>query len=190
MGNSLNNAPMLNQALRWNGNKWTAFTTPDPGGTGTSDFSGLTSVSCTSRRGCWAVGGYGNLETQSALNEALRWNGKKWATANVPDPAPTNYLTAVTCAAPASCWAAGSSGASGIRGVGIFENTLLLLSGGTWSQVPSPNPGGTSLGDTNSLAAAHCASVKFCWAVGYVLAGAQPSKNQALRWNGTKWTAG
>jgi len=190
VGNSLNNAPMLNQALRWNGSKWAAFATPDPGGTSASDFSELGSVSCTSQRACWAVGDYVNPETQSLLNEALRWNGKKWAIANVPDPAPTNYLSAVTCAAAASCWAVGSSGSSGIRGVGIFENTILHLSRGTWSRVPSPNPGGAGLGDTNSLAAVDCASLMFCRAVGYVIAGPQPSSNQALRWDGTKWTAG
>jgi hypothetical protein len=69
--------PTLNEALRWNGTKWSSFKTPNPGGTGTGDLSTLNGVRCTSAANCWAVGESqqtGGIEHQ----EILHWTGKKW----------------------------------------------------------------------------------------------------------------
>ncbi len=72
----------LNLLLHWNGKKWFAVLSPDPGGTGPDDSSQLGAVRCVSATDCWAVGneaGSGDPD----FNEILHWNGKKWIT-NIP----------------------------------------------------------------------------------------------------------
>jgi hypothetical protein len=66
--------PELNQALHWNGRKWTLVATPDPAGTTLTAINGLNGASCASAARCWAVGDLG------LWNEALRWNGSRWST--------------------------------------------------------------------------------------------------------------
>jgi hypothetical protein len=67
----------LNQALHWDGKRWSLVTTPDPGGFADNDVSELRAVRCVSPRNCWAVG-----DTQTgggpAHNQILRWNGTSW----------------------------------------------------------------------------------------------------------------
>jgi len=67
----------LNTALHWNGTKWSAVSTPNPGGNGSEDRSVLNSVRCTRSGNCWAVG-VQQPNGQPALNQILHWNGKKW----------------------------------------------------------------------------------------------------------------
>ncbi len=77
--------PVLNQTLHWNGKKWLAAPSPDPGGTGPDDSNQLGGIRCVSATDCWAVGheaGSGDPD----FNEILHWNGKKWFT-NIPRPA-------------------------------------------------------------------------------------------------------
>ena len=62
---------VLNEALRWNGARWSLHAIPDPGGTGNGDVNQLNAVNCTSTAFCWAVG-----DRQHAggadVNQALR----------------------------------------------------------------------------------------------------------------------
>jgi hypothetical protein len=94
-----------NDVLRWNGHAWSHIATPDAGGT--SGYSFLYAVRCSSAHNCWAVGGYQN--GHSTGNQALHWNGHRWSVAPVPNPGPdyTPALNAVTCSSAASCWAVG-----------------------------------------------------------------------------------
>jgi hypothetical protein len=73
-------APLLNQALHWNGATWSQSTTPDPAGTGSNeDVNELLGIRCTSASNCWAVGER-ERSGGSLLNQALRWNGANWST--------------------------------------------------------------------------------------------------------------
>ena len=66
--------------LHWDGTTWSRVASPDPGGTGTSSFTKLYSVTALSPSDAWAVGWYGkdlgNQEPGKTL--ILRWNGKTW----------------------------------------------------------------------------------------------------------------
>jgi hypothetical protein len=180
-----------NQALHWNGAKWSLVTTPDPAGTEAGDSNMLGSVRCTSKSACLAVGNSGMTgSTSLTLNEALRWNGKKWLVQTTPDPGGTmidvavNDLTGLACSSPANCWAAGSDGN---LTAATTLNEILHWNGKKWLAVTVPDPDGTNPGASNGLAWDTCISASDCWTVGFYGAGSVYS-NQALHWNGHKWT--
>jgi hypothetical protein len=186
---------LLNEALHWNGHKWSRATTPNPGGTATGDFSDLSAVSCTSATNCWADGSYGSSSsTGNSLNQALHWNGTTWTLISTPDPDGTgegasNVLIGLSCASATNCWAVGDYGSiSG--GVGVILNEALHWDGATWSQANTPNPAGTADTDANILIWVHCNAQANCWAVGDTQKPGGPLLNQALHWNGTKWSTG
>ncbi len=67
------NGATVNQALYWNGRKWSLTRTSNPAGTGPADNNLLYNVSCASLKTCWAVGadfGYSG----PVVAEALRWD--------------------------------------------------------------------------------------------------------------------
>ena len=51
---------LLNEALHWNGKKWTAVPTPNPGGKGSGKISELEDSTCITSADCWAVGDFGS----------------------------------------------------------------------------------------------------------------------------------
>ena len=71
---------ILNQALHWNGRKWSLVFAPEPGGTVGGDINNLYSIRCTSSPSCWAVGQY-RIKLGVELNQILRWNGTRWSAA-------------------------------------------------------------------------------------------------------------
>ena len=180
-----------NQALYWNGEKWSLVTTPDPAGTEAGDSNLLGSVRCSSKSACLAVGDDGLTDSASlTLNQALRWNGKKWLVQATPDPGGTmtdvavNNLAGLACSSPASCWAAGSYGSLTEANT---ANEILHWNGLKWSTITVPDPDGTNPGAVNVLNWDTCVSASNCWAVGYYGAGGVYS-NQAMHWNGHMWT--
>jgi hypothetical protein len=68
----------LNQALKWNGKKWSAVFTPNPGGKGAKDRNQLNAIACASSKDCWAVGSEKNAKATAASDQMLHWNGRKW----------------------------------------------------------------------------------------------------------------
>jgi hypothetical protein len=176
----------LNQALRWNGRKWSLIAAPSPGGIAAADVSELDGVSCPSADSCWAVGDY--HKGSATLNQVLHWNGRKWRLVTAPNRATasgdTNVLSDVWCTSPASCWAVGDSS----RG-STHLNQILQWNGRMWSLVPTPEPGGTRGGDFSALRGLSCAAVGSCWAVGDYGSGGRAGRtlNQILRWTGRKW---
>jgi hypothetical protein len=186
------NETVFNQALRWNGTKWSVVSTPSPGGTGANDASVLKSVRCTSAGNCWAVGDY--QSGGPGLNEALRWNGTSWSLVTTPDPGGTaagdfSYLAGLSCSSATSCWAAGGYGTKGTQLTSL--NQVLHWDGGQWSRAATPNPDGTGTGARNLLAGVACTSASNCWAVGdygSISDGVGTVLNEALRWNGTTWS--
>lgn len=187
-------APELNQALHWNGAKWSLATTPDPGGTAAGDNNFLNGVSCASSSSCWAVGQYGTTSSRTSLTQALFWNGTKWSQATTPDPDGTgpgaaNTLAGVTCTTPANCWAVGDYGSINAA-TGVIVDLALHWDGAAWTQVTTPNPGGLNNNDANILDTIRCTSVTSCWAAGNVSTAGGADLNQALVWDGTTWSVG
>jgi hypothetical protein len=182
----------LNQALHWNGTKWSSVTVPDPGGTAQNDINTLFGVRCTGAKNCWAVGYY---VSGGELNQALHWNGTKWSVVGTPDPAGTatgefNDLLDVSCASASDCWAVGEYGVLTASGE-IILNQVLHWNGSGWSAATVPNPGGSANNDANALESVRCNSKgNSCWAVGtYGFVGSPTTLlNEALHWNGTTWS--
>jgi hypothetical protein len=184
-------APQLNQVLHWNGRRWSLVSVRTP-----SRFGELFGLSCAAPASCWAVGAYviigsGSFNQLTALNQALHWNGRRWSRVATPNQDGTsqgsgNELTGVGCTSPADCWAVGSSGNVFGRVAGIELNQALHWNGRKWSLVAVPDPGGTGgfVAD-NLLLGVSCASAASCWAVG----GRGRISNEALHWNGSRWSA-
>jgi hypothetical protein len=195
---------ILNLALHWNGTTWSQVPVPNPGGSGKGKghLLSLDAVRCTGPKTCWAVGFAGILSNKIVFrNEVLRWDGKKWSAAPVPNPAGVgkdhiNELVGLSCTASDSCWATGDYGS-----INKLLNEALHWNGRKWLKVRTPNPEGSALGSSNSLAGVSCTSSKDCWAVGTLsmvtvmvmetsrsTSPSSPTENEALHWNGKSWT--
>jgi hypothetical protein len=147
-------------------------------------------VACTSAASCWIAGGYGDADG-ALLNLALRWNGKAWSQVATPDPVGTSanhlsILQSVRCAGPTNCWATGFQGTLSAKV--IFRNEMLHWNGKNWSSHSVPNPAGTSKGDFNELEGLSCTSASDCWATGTAGKLVGTDLNEALHWNGRKWS--
>ena len=71
---------LRNQALHWNGKKWSLVNTPNPGGTKSGGENEAFALGCGATDNCWAAGTYGSTNPPGKnLNEILHWNGKKWS---------------------------------------------------------------------------------------------------------------
>lgn len=87
----------------------------------------------------------------------------------------------VSSVSAADAWAVGDISAGGTS-----RTTLTLAAhwnGSTWTQVPSPSPGGANAG--SFLTGVSPVSASDVWAVGYY--GSFGLSTMALRWNGTSW---
>lgn len=71
----------VNEALHWNGSRWSQVAVPSPRGFGAV----LSAVHCTGRGNCWAVGTA--TRGSASLNQAMHWNGRRWSLVPVPQPA-------------------------------------------------------------------------------------------------------
>jgi hypothetical protein len=190
---SASSGVLRNQALHWNGKKWSRENTPNPGGTKPGGQNEAFALGCGAVNSCWAAGTDGSTEPAARnLNEMLHWNGKKWTTTSTPNPGGTksganNDLDAVTCFSAANCWAAGNSGSETV-GVGVGRNVALHWNGRKWRKVKTPNPAGTATGDVNLLLGVRCVSSGNCWAVGAQENATAGIRDEILHWNGKKWS--
>ncbi len=184
---------MANQMMRWNGTKWRQVSVPDPGGTGADSVSQLFAVRCLAAADCWAVG---NRSSGGALlNQALHWNGRKWALVSTPDPGGNgsneiSELDDSTCVTSADCWAVGDFGTAAQGPTEKRTNEILHWNGRKWSRLRVVNPGGTRIGHVNSLYSVRCLSANDCIAVGdYGTTSASGVlRNEVLSWNGESWS--
>ncbi len=187
-------APELrNEALRWNGRKWSLMKTPQPGGTSPGNVNVLDGLTCASATSCWSVGLDGSFGSPVTLvNEVLHWNGSKWLLASVPNPDGTgsgasNELFGDFCANSRDCWAVGEYGSiSG--GTGSILTQALHWNGTKWSRVKTPSPGGTADNANSVLFAVRCSRPDNCWAVGESAGPSRGLKNVLLHWNGRSWS--
>ena len=195
VGNRSAGGALLNQALHWNGKKWTVVSTPDPGGNGNGKLSELDDSTCVTSADCWAVGDFGTAAqgaTEQRSNQILHWNGRKWSRLRVVNPGGTrtghvNSLYSVRCSSANDCIAVGDYGTTSASGV--LRNEVLSWNGKSWSRVSTPNPGGTKPGGVNEAFALGCGAADSCWAAGTYGSTTSPVKNldEVLRWNGKKW---
>lgn len=96
--------PVLTLTEHWNGTKWNAVTSPDPGST----ESGLYSVAqVPGEKTFWAVGLEGTPSTFQTLVE--RWNGTKWSVVASPNASTYQNLLQAVAVTGAQTWAVGSS---------------------------------------------------------------------------------
>jgi Invasin, domain 3 len=152
----------------WDGATWSVI--PSPSGY-------LESVSCTSASSCMAVGVTG------AQALVASWDGTNWTVLPSPDPiAGESYaLYGVSCTSASSCVAVGSFLLQGESGTVASSGTLVeSWDGGSWTVMPSPNPGGD-----DALNSVSCTSLTSCMAV-----GSEDSGDQTLAetWDGANWT--
>lgn len=182
----------LNQALRWNGTKWSSVRVPEPGGKSSMATNSLRGIACVRASDCWAVGTYRN-SSEKTFNQALRYNGRRWKVVSTPNrgtssgmglPAQGRQLSGVACLSATVCRAVGSYP----KRSGETVNQALRFNGKKWLVMSTPDPGGTTTMHMNVLAGISCTAASDCWAVGQV---ATPSgaRNQALKWDGKKWSA-
>jgi hypothetical protein len=190
-GTTSANGVLRNEAMHWNGKKWSLVNTPNPGGTKPFGENEVFALGCATDS-CWGAGIYGSTKSPGTnLNEMLHWNGKSWTKVTVPNPDGTgtgagNQLEAATCLSSADCWAVGNFGSS-IVGVGVGRNAALHWNGRTWRRVKTPNPEGTATGDLNELLGVRCVSSANCWAVGVLASKTTGIRDEILHWNGTTW---
>ena len=160
----------------WNGKNWQQVASPNP----SSSQNWLNGVADTSGSNAWAVGYYVSGGADQTLTE--HWNGKAWQQVPSPNPGGStnlNSLSSVTATSAGNAWTVGS------YYNGQADQTLIeQWNGSSWTQVPSPDPAGSS---SSFLRGVTATSASNAWAVGNYSIG---SEDQTLieQWNGTSWT--
>jgi hypothetical protein len=148
--------------LHWNGSSWKQVTSPNPGSQGTF----LYGVRATSASSAWAVGSAFNGTADKTL--IVRWDGSAWTQVKSPNPGgatQNNDLSSVAVTSATDAWAAGEYDS------GTGTRTLALhWDGSAWTQVTTPNLGGSSIDD--SFTSVGASSANSVWAVGHYFNGA------------------
>ena len=160
--------------MHWNGVAWSV--TPNP--VTSMTLTNLAALAVVSTNDIWAVGG-GRIGDEGAT-VTIHWNGIAWSLIPSPNVAPEidNTLMGVTAVASNDVWAVGTQQPTSLTD----PHTLILhWNGSAWRIVPSPNDGGSTVG--NHLLAAAAVSAQDVWAVGYSEFG-----TLSEHWNGTKWS--
>jgi hypothetical protein len=147
--------------LHWNGQRWTAVTSPKP------LVGQLYDISVVTANDIWVVG-YAGKCAPDPKTLIMHWNGKTWSR-QTGVPTLSGWLYSVT-ATRNTIWAAGEI-ITHKRGAGL----IMHETGGHWYVVPNGLPAG---GGFNSVAAT---GPKAAWAADDL------STDQIYRWNGTVW---
>ena len=166
-------------AMGWNGISWAAQSPVSPDG-GSAELSG---VSCTSDKGCLAVGYYFGDDTDLALSETL--SGTTWTVQGTPYPAnaTASELKGVSCTSATACTAAGYYGSSSGINLSLAEGW-----NGTVSTIElTPNATGTTPA-SSALYSVSCSSATACTAVGSYFDTSGVELTLAEAWSGTSWT--
>ncbi len=166
----------------WDGSAWSQVASPSPDASprGGPLLYGVTAMSADD---AWAVGDYYNPTLQKTLTLVLHWDGKAWA--QVPSPSPgtvgLDFLYGVAATSATNAWAVGN-----YTNNATYQTLVLHWDGKAWSQVASPNPGGS--GDANSLAGVAALSRADAWATGIYVNSAGGARTLLLHWGGKAWS--
>jgi hypothetical protein len=160
-------------AERWNGTSWALLNTPNPSGSTTAQFDG---VSCLSATDCEAVAG------DNSATWAEVWNGSTWTVQATPTPSGGSRpsLSAVSCTSASACTAVGGY-SNGAKDVPLAE----IWNGTSWI----PEAPAVPSGSVSGLQGVSCNATAFniaCSAVGDHFSGGVTSAF-AEQWNGTQW---
>jgi len=158
----------------WDGMAWSVVPNPPS----SQPITDLTDVAVVSANDIWAVG-IGTVEDELGT-ATLHWNGATWSVVPSPNVTPEvdNTLSGVTVVASNDVWAVGTQQPTSLTD----PHTLVLhWNGSQWSIVPSPNDGGSTVG--NHLVAAAAVSTNDVWAVGNSEAGPLTE-----HWDGARWS--
>ncbi len=141
------------------------------------------SVACTSARNCVAVGA--DVTTNRPLAE--RWNGARWAAADLrlPAGATIGFLTGVSCAAADRCVAVGVTGVTPAASSGTVAPLAESWNGTSWSAARPPAPPGSHGAELLGIS---CPTARTCVATGAYSAG-NTAIGYAAVLTGGKWTA-
>ncbi len=169
----------------WNGNSWSAMTTPNPSGLNEGWkhewYALLRGVSCTPNDDCIAVGRYRD-PGEKVKPLAEHWDGSTWTIEPTPVPAGAldARLESVSCTSGVNCVAVGSLK----NGSGVEEPLVERWDGSTWTIEPTPVPAGAS---ASRLLGVACPSSTTCVAVGSYQSGSA-EKTLAVGLSKGQWT--
>lgn len=165
---------LVTLAERWNGSAWSVQTTPNPTGSISAVFEG---ISCASSSSCIAVGS----SEQKTLAEV--WDGTKWSLQPTPNPtgASTSVLSDVSCTSSTVCTAVGNY--YHYSGKWIRATLAERWNGTEWSIQSTPTAGS----GYSALLSVSCTSSTNCLAVGSYVNSSETEATLAERWDGTEW---
>jgi hypothetical protein len=169
----------------WNGSTWSIVPNPNPGG-----YNYLYAVSCITANNCTAVGStIGDSPLGPNYWQPLieTWDGSQWTVSVSPTLLNTDtFLESVSCTSDGACGAVGYSGIPPSGDPCCSNQTFAeVLSGGTWTITPTPNPSGNQQNILNSVS---CSSAMSCMAVGNSLVAATYWQTLTEAWNGSTWS--
>ncbi len=164
------------EIMRWNGQAWSSVPSPKQ-----RSIATLTSVSCVSANDCWAVG-----EGSVHLAAVLHWNGRMWSAVSIPEPrrARDESLDGISCSSSTECFAVGEYFSP--RANGQF-NWILRWNGSRWRNIGRRSPSDSSH-VLEELYGISCSSFSACWAIGSYVPTGGGDANEALEWNGSRWS--
>jgi hypothetical protein len=150
--------PYFAFAARMVRGRWSPMGTPK---VSNDQSNALSSVSCTSAKNCFAVGG-----RRRGLGATLieRWNGKKWAVVTSVNPKgyTLSQFNGVSCATATNCVAAGLYSRNS-----VVDFTLInRWNGKKWAADSSPKPAGAA---GSAFTGVSCVRGSRCFAVGTYL---------------------
>ena len=174
---------------KWNGSSWSVVTTGGSSGS-------LARMSCSTPTSCFAVGSssdysdgvsFGTYTAGRARTLIERYDGSSWQIVTSPNQqgARSTSLGGISCPAPASCFAVGSSGDDFVSSAFVAR-----WDGTTWSTVPGvPSPPVESGGVSFSyLSDVSCLSPAMCFAVGGHYSSSASTTPLIERWDGAAWS--
>jgi hypothetical protein len=166
--------PAHTLVVLWDGSSWSQIPSPTPG-----QEAGLNGVSCASTSNCVAVG-ESTVASGSEHTLIEAWNGTRWSVIASPSPrGGSSSLSSVTCLETSSCFSVGEHRTSQQRSRTLIER----WDGRSWTIVPSPNVGGSSMSQLSGVA---CTGMTACVAIGSSV-GAEGSATLAEGWDGGAW---
>ncbi len=169
--------------VHWNGHQWSTVPSPTSSQWTSSALSGVSAVSA---KDVWAVGTFDTDTSQDGQTLIIHWDGSTWS--QVPSPSPSlegSQLTSLSFASAGRGWAVGDycSISSSECAVNTWNTLILAWNGQSWSQVPSPDPGGF-----NQFYAVSAAGKSSPWAVGTTARSTAPYDTLAARLAGSTWS--
>jgi hypothetical protein len=167
----------------WNGTSWTATTA-------ISGDAFLFGASADAPNDAWAVG-FNGAENDDSRTLALHYNGTNWKSVFTPSIGRgANQLNGVLALAPNDVWAVGFSTSMAPPKEVPTATLIEHFDGTSWSIVPSPNVGPSSIYQSNRLFGLAANSSTDMWAFGSYFAADGSGQQLTLleHWDGTSWT--